>query len=55
MLGERSRRSAVNLLVPNIGVAEKVLRSAVVYAFLLVAFLTEDGHVSVVSRRPTVE
>jgi uncharacterized membrane protein YcaP (DUF421 family) len=28
----------VNLLVPDISVAEKVLRSVVVYAFLLVAF-----------------
>lgn len=38
MLGARSRRPAVNLLVPDISIAEKVLRSVVVYAFLLVAF-----------------
>lgn len=38
MLGGRSRRPAVNLLVPDIGIAEKVLRSVAVYAFLLVAF-----------------
>jgi hypothetical protein len=38
MLGGRSRRPAVNLLVPDISIAEKVLRSVVVYAFRLVAF-----------------
>jgi uncharacterized membrane protein YcaP (DUF421 family) len=38
MLGARSRRPPVSLLVPDISIAEKVLRSVVVYAFLLVAF-----------------
>ena len=28
----------MNILVPDISIAEKVLRAAVVYAFLLVAF-----------------
>ncbi len=55
MLGGRSRRPAVNLLVPDISIAEKVLRSVAVCAFLLVAFPAEDGPVSVISRRPTDE
>jgi hypothetical protein len=64
----------MNILVSDISI-EKVLRAAVVYAFLLVAFrlcgkrqlgqlsafdlvvllLKEDGHVSVVTRRPAGE
>jgi uncharacterized membrane protein YcaP (DUF421 family) len=38
MLGGRRRGPAVNFLVPDIGLTEKVVRSVVVYGFLLVAF-----------------
>jgi hypothetical protein len=51
----------MNILVPDIGVAEKPVRSVVVYAFLLVAFrlcgkrqlgqLSAFGHVCVIAGR----
>jgi hypothetical protein len=34
----RQRQAAVTLLTPDIPVLEKVIRSAVVYLFLLIAF-----------------
>jgi hypothetical protein len=35
---EHRQEAAVNILIPEIPVVEKVIRSAVVYLFLLVAF-----------------
>jgi hypothetical protein len=49
----------VNLPVPGISVAEKVLHSVVVYTFLLVAFRPcgkrQLGHVSIISGGPWAE
>ena len=52
----------MNILAPDIGAAEKPVRSAVVFRSqrasgrdIRSAFLEEDGHVSVIAARPRGE